>query len=306
MPHISSKEILLDARARHYGVGNMLASDIEMATGFCRAAEDLCSPVILCVNTEVNPQIPLEVGIPLIVKAAEACKSPVATILDHGHKFEDIAKSIELGLNTVMFDGSLLSFEENVKKTKEVVEYAHARGVCVEGELGCITGSAVEAYSSSAKAVFTEPEKAIEFVDRTGVDQLAISFGNAHGFYKGKPELDLARVKELLNAVEIPLVMHGASGLEYKEYPRIVEAGISKINYYSALSKRAVSEISVCMRDQNKTGYHNFVECAVNTFYSQMKFLMRLFGSVGATVDSLDDLSDLLTKEVLDFLGKNT
>jgi fructose-bisphosphate aldolase class II len=306
MPHISCKEILLDARARRYGVGNMLASDIEMATGFCRAAEDMCSPVILCVNNEVNPQIPLEVGIPMIVKAAEACKMPVATILDHGHEFEDIARSIELGLNTVMFDGSLLSFEDNVIKTKQVVDYAHARGVCVEGELGCITGSAVEAYSSSTKAVYTEPEKAVEFIERTGVDQLAISFGNAHGFYKGKPQLDLARVREIKSMVDIPLVMHGASGLEYEEYPRIVEAGISKINYYSALSRKAVSEISVCMSGESKTGYHNFVECAVDSFYSQMKFLMRLFKSVGAAANSMDELASVLLNETLELLNKNS
>ena len=285
MPHISSKEILLDARHRRYGVGNMLASDIEMAAGFCRAAEEMQSPIIFCFNKEVNPQIPMEIGIPMIVNAARNCRMPVATVLDHGHELADIRKAISLGVNTVMYDGSLLPFEDNVAITKQVVEYAHARGVDVEAELGCITGSAVEAQSSSSEAIYTEPDKAYEFVKQTGVDLLAISFGNSHGFYIGTPKLDLERVMIIKQTVEIPLVMHGASGLSLDVYPEIVKAGISKFNYYSAISRQAVYEIEVCMKPDDKSGYHDIVNCAVDTFYAQLKSLIRLWGSMGAAAN---------------------
>ena len=171
----------------------------------------------------------MDIGIPLIVNAAEKCKVPVATVLDHGHCLDEIKEAIELGINTVMFDGSLLPYEENIAKTAEIVEYAHARGITVEGELGCITGSAAEAQSSSIEAVYTDPDQACDFVSRTGVDLLAISFGNSHGLYKGEPVIDLERVKTIFQRIEIPLVMHGASGLKFEIYPAIISAGISKI-----------------------------------------------------------------------------
>jgi len=301
MPHISSKEILTDARRRSYGVGNMLGSDIEMVVGFCRAAEEMRSPVLLCFNQEVNPKVPMEIGIPLIVNAAEKCKAPVATVLDHGHSLAEAIKAIELGINTVMFDGSLLPYEENVTKTKEVVDYAHARGVSVEGELGCITGSAAEAQSSSSKAIYTDPDQASDFTSRTGVDFLAISFGNSHGLYKGKPILDLERVRKIFQKIEIPIVMHGGSGLEFEIYPEIISAGISKINYYSALSEKAVGDINFCMQTGDKTGYHNMVDCAEDSFYNQMKHLMRLWKSVTAAA-TIDETIEVLTREVIEEL----
>jgi ketose-bisphosphate aldolase len=280
MPHCSAKEILMDARKRKYGVCTTPGSDIEMIIGICRAVEELGSTVIFVFNEDVNPKVSMEYGIPMIVNAAEKCEAPVATLLDHGHSFDAIVRAIDLGVNTVMFDGSQLPYEENVAKTKQVVEYAHARGVCVEGELGQVAGTAVEKASSSEFAVSTDPDLALDYVQKTGVDILAISFGNVHGLYSGVPDLDLALVRTISERVDIPLAMHGASGLELDMYPKIIDAGISKLNYYSTLAHNVVKAISLCMRQGNISAYHDLVDYAVDCFYSEMKKLIHTFNGV--------------------------
>jgi fructose-bisphosphate aldolase, class II len=303
MPHCSAKEILMDARKWKYGVCTTPGSDIEMVIGICRAAEDLGSPVILVFNEDVNPKIPMEYGIPMIVNAAQKCKAPVATLLDHGQSFEAVVKAIDLGLNSVMFDGSLLPYEENVAKTRQVVEYAHARGVSVEGELGRITGNAVEAAASSKYAESTDPDQAVDFIEKTGVDILAISFGNAHGLYAGVPQLDLDLVRTISDRVDIPLAMHGASGLDLDMYPKIIDAGISKLNYYSTLAHNVVDGINYCMRQGNKCAYHDLVDCTVDSFYDEMKKLIRVFRGVAATSKSVDEVVEIVTREVLELLA---
>ena len=138
MPIINSREILADARNRKYGIPGLLGGNLEMIIGQVRAAEERESPLTLVFNQEVTPQIPIELGMPLIVNAAKNASVPVATILDHGRSLGAIAEAIRLGTSSVMFDGSSLPYEENVKRTKEVVEIAHAAGICVEAELGSI------------------------------------------------------------------------------------------------------------------------------------------------------------------------
>ncbi|MEJ2558661.1 MAG: class II fructose-bisphosphate aldolase [Anaerolineae bacterium] len=215
MPLVRSKEILVEARKKRYGVPSLLAGDLQMVIGAIRAAEEQRSPLILAFNQEVTPHIPLELGIPVAVMAARRASVPVATILDHGGSLEDVVKAIDLGTSSVMFDGSGLTYEENVRHTYEVGRVAHAAGVCVEAELGSIAGSAVDIQGSNSEpgSRFTAPEAAADFVARTGVDALAISFGNAHGIYQGEPRLNLDLVRRIHAVVEVPLVMHGASGL---------------------------------------------------------------------------------------------
>ncbi|NJN96248.1 MAG: class II fructose-bisphosphate aldolase, partial [Anaerolineales bacterium] len=144
MPLVSAKEILIDARARKYGIPSLLAGNLEMVLGQVRAAEAENAPLLLAFNQGVTPQIPLEIGVPLMVTAARLATVPVATILDHGHSLEDIVKTIQLGSSSVMFDGSDLPYEENVRQTAEIVRVAHAVGVSVEAELGSIGGSSIE------------------------------------------------------------------------------------------------------------------------------------------------------------------
>lgn len=283
MPLVNSKVILAEARAKKYGIPSLLAGNLEMIVGVIKAAEAKRSPLILAFNQEVTPDIPLEVGLCAAVNASRRATVPVATILDHGHSVEQVMQAIQAGSSSVMFDASGLPYEENVKQTREVVRIAHAVGVCVEAELGGIAGSSIEIGEVGPAAQLTDPDQAADFVQRTGVDVLAISFGNAHGVYQGRPMLDLERVRQTHARVEIPLAMHGASGLAEGEYGAIIDSGISKVCYYTAMALGASQTLREMMADQDEraTIYHHLISRAIDYFYTDAKRLLDLVGCSG-------------------------
>ena len=293
MPLVGIKEILTRARHKRYGVLSLLGGNLDMVIGQVQAAEEQRAPLILAFNQEVTPQVPMELGMPMLVSAAKRARVPVATILDHGDSLESAVRAIHLGSSSVMFDGSTLPYEENVKQTQEVVRVAHALGVSVEAELGSIAGSAAETGGVAAStadpddndpsSAFTDPELALDFVGRTGVDALAISFGNVHGTYQGEPNLDLGLVREIHSRVDIPLVMHGASGLADSEYQKIVESGISKVCYYTAMGKRAANDIHRWLEDAGPDGavYHGIISRGIDFFRADTAYVMSLVGCIG-------------------------
>ena len=270
-----------------------MGGNLDMVIGQVAAAEEQRAPLILAFNQEVTPQVPLELAMPMLVNVAQRASVPVATTLDHGDSLESVVRAIHLGTSSVMFDGSTLPYEENVKQTKEVVRVAHALGVSVEAELGSIGGSAAEAGGASSLTeapgtddpggAFTDPELALDFVERTGVDALAISFGNVHGTYRGEPNLDLDLVREIYTLVDVPLVMHGASGLADGEYQKIVESGISKVCYYTAMGKRAAKDIQSWLEDTDQDGavYHQIISKAIDSFRVDTERVMALVGCIG-------------------------
>lgn len=288
MPLVNSRDILQEASERGYGVPSLLAGNLEMIVGQLRAAEERKAPLILAFNQAVTPQVPMALGVPLMVSAAQRSKVPVATVLDHGRSLEDVVKAIHLGSSSVMFDGSGLPYEENVRQTEKVVRIAHAVGVDVEAELGSIGGSATEVGASTAAGVsddtakgdFTDPDLAADFVRRTGVDALAISFGNMHGIYHGTPELALDRVRQIRQAVDVPLVMHGASGLAESEYGPIIDAGISKICYYTAMARTVTHDLKNMLVDaeEEELVYHHVIAKATDYFYTETKRLLDILG----------------------------
>ena len=286
MPLVGIKEVLTEARRGRYGVLSLLGGNLDMVIGQVAAAEELRAPLILAFNQEVTPQVPLELAMPMLVNVASRARVPVATTLDHGDSLESVVRAIHLGSSSVMFDGSTLPYEENIKQTKEVVRVAHALGVSVEAELGSIAGSAAETgapVDNGPGSAFTDPELAAEFVERTGVDALAISFGNAHGTYRGEPKLDLDLVREIYALVDVPLVMHGASGLADGEYKKIVEAGINKVCYYTAMGKRAAKDIHMQLEDADQDGavYHQIISWAIDAFRADTERVMTLIGCIG-------------------------
>jgi fructose-bisphosphate aldolase class II len=293
MPLASLKEVLTDARRRRYGVLSLLGGNLDMVIGQVSAAEDLRAPLILAFNQEVTPTVPMELAMPMLVNAAERASVPVVTILDHGDSLEKVLQAIHLGSSSVMFDGSTLPYEENVRQTWEVVRVAHALGVSVEAELGSIAGCAAETGErlgpeptgdeGSPESRFTDPDLSTDFVERTGVDALAISVGNAHGTYRGTPNLDLDLVREIHSRVAVPLVMHGASGLADDEYRRIVEAGISKVCYYTAMGKRAAQDMHGWLDSLSQDGavYHSIIARSIDFFRTDTAEVMSLVGCVG-------------------------
>ena len=286
MPLVGIKEVLTEARRGRYGVLSLLGGNLDMVIGQVAAAEELRAPLILAFNQEVTPQVPLELAMPMLVNVASRASVPVATTLDHGNSLESVLRAIHLGSSSVMFDGSTLPYEENVRRTKEVVRVALALGVSVEAELGSIAGSAAETgapVDDEPESAFTDPGLAAECGERTGVDALAISFGNAPGTYRGEPNLDLELVRETFALVEIPLVMHGASGLADDEYQKIVEAGISKVCYYTAMGKQAAKDIQRHLEDADQDGavYHQIISWAIDAFRADTERVMSLIGCIG-------------------------
>lgn len=268
-----------EARKGGYAVPHFLGGSMEMIIAEIKAAEDERSPLAIGFAPEVFYMVPMEMSIPIITDAAKRARVPVATQLEHGKDFDTIAKAIRLGITSVMFDGSSLPYEENIRKTKEIVKMAHSFGVSVEAELGSVGGSAL-ANVEIKESLFTDPQIVPDFIEKTGVDSLAISFGNFHGKYRGTPKLDYEVVKRISELVETPLVMHGGSGLTESEYKRCIECGISNIHFYTYVTLGLWDHLrqSVGIPQANPV-YHQFVDWTIEYFYKQTVNVIKMLGS---------------------------
>ncbi len=215
-------------------IGAFNVHNMEYTQAVIKAAEIEKAPVILMIGEAMLSFAGLEMLTQICIFAARNSRVPVAVTLDHGKSMDNIKKCIDLGIS-VMFDGSKFSFEQNVELTRSVVEMAHHKGVSVEGELGCIGGS--EDGEEISSTGMTEPELAARFVELTGVDALAVSIGNAHGFYKTKPNLDFERLAKIKELVKVPLVMHGGSDLPDEQARRVINLGMRKFNVGTELKQ---------------------------------------------------------------------
>lgn len=227
MTLLTTKEILTIADQQRFAVGAFNVHNMEYTQGVISAAELENAPVILMIGEPMIPFAGLDMLGTICLRAAHSATVPVAIALDHGTKQENIDGCLNLGLS-IMYDGSHYPFDENVRRTKDVVAQAHAVGQSVEGELGSIAGS--EDGEEERLAMKTDPELAAEFVQRTGVDILAISIGNVHGLYKGDPDIDVDLLKVIRQKVAVPLVMHGGSDLPLAVAEAVVNEGMSKFN----------------------------------------------------------------------------
>lgn len=233
MPLVTSENMLKEARNGGYAVAAFNIENMEMVKAIVAGAEELNAPVILQVSESTSKYGSLETYVALVVVEAGKSKIPVALHLDHGTSFDIAAAAIHAGFTAVMIDGSKLAYEENLELTKKVVDLAKTKGVVVEGELGKVGGK--EGDVITEEDTNTDPVQAKEFVDATGVDSLAVAIGTSHGFYVGTPVLDKERIVELKEAVEVPLVMHGASGLSEEDIRNCAARGIAKINFATEL-----------------------------------------------------------------------
>lgn len=228
--------------------------------------------------------IPLETALPLMITAAERASVPVATQLEHTDDFDTIMRAIRLGVSSVMFDGSHLSYEENVAGTAEVVRAANGAGVAVEAELGAVGGSAVRTQAP-IDSLLTDPDVVVDFVARTGVHSLAVSFGNAHGAYAALPELDYDRVRKICSLVDIPIVMHGGSGLTAEQYRQSIESGISDIHCYSAIAARLWDRLDRQRQSpEDRPPYHEIAGHTIDFFCESALEIVDMFGSGGRAV----------------------
>lgn len=287
---VSLKELMADAEEKCYAVGAFNAVNLESLIAIIAAAEETGRGVILN-HAEVHfPFMPLETIAPIMVDMAKKAKVPVCVHLDHGQSIETCMKAIRLGFTSVMLDVSSSDYEANIEQTALMCRLAHSVGVTVEAELGHIfqsdmgVGEAREQETlesfESAEDVYTDPDTAKDFVERTGVDALAIAFGTAHGIYKIKPKLDLDRIKMIKEKINIPFVMHGGSGLTKEEFQTSIRNGIRKINYYTYMSLaggNAVKEYINGKKDSDSLFYHDIPLVAIEAMKKNVKEAIQIF-----------------------------
>ncbi|QQY79202.1 fructose-bisphosphate aldolase class II [Keratinibaculum paraultunense] len=279
---VTGKEILEDAHKNNYAVGAFNVNNMEIVQAIIEAAEETNSPVILQASQGGLKYAGIEYIAALGKVAARNAKVPVALHLDHGTDFDQVMLCIRHGFTSVMIDGSRFEFEENVAITKKVVEVAHAVGVSVEAELGKIGGTEDNVTVDEREATFTDPEEAKKFVEETNVDSLAIAVGTAHGLYKGEPKLDFDRIKEIKEITNIPLVLHGSSGVPDESIKKAVSLGINKINIDTDLRVAFTNAIKDFLeKNPDNIDPRKILGPAREAMKEAVVEKMKLFGSAG-------------------------
>lgn len=227
------QSMLESAKKGGYAVGAFNAENAEMVWAITEAAKELRAPVIIQTTSSTLRHLPPIYFANMVKAGATGHDIPIAMHLDHGSSYQLAQECIENGYTSVMIDGSSLPYDENIELSKQVCDYALPRGIAVEAELGKVGGKEDDTVSETIE--YTDPQQAIEFVERTGITSLAIAVGTAHGLYTGKPHINMDRISEIRNLVDIPLVLHGASGLSDRTVREAVSRGICKINFATEL-----------------------------------------------------------------------
>ena len=274
---VSTKDMLVKAQKEHYAVANFCIWNVEMLSGVMKACENLQSPVILSfgsgflVNTDINHFVHM------MRSYATQTALPCSIHWDHGRSYEIVSHAIDIGYNSLMIDGSAYPFEENIRRTKEVVDRFHPLCIPVEGELGHV-GAETNYEEALAHYQYTDPSQAAEFVERTGLDSLAIAIGNQHGVYTAPPKINFEILAKVRESVSIPLVLHGVSGIGDEDIRHAIDLGITKINIHTELCEAAMNAIHACPPDERYQGLNIKVRDAVQ---ARAEEKIRLFGSNG-------------------------
>ena len=274
-------DVLYPAKKHHYAVGLFNAVNLELARGIISAAESTGSPVIMGTAEVLLPYGPLEEVSYYLLPMAKKANVPVVIHLDHGLRKETCIQALELGFSSIMYDCSTDSYEDNVKKVKEMADIAHSYGATIEGELGHV-GQAADADDDNLD-LYTNPDQALDFVTRTGVDALAVAIGTAHGAYpKGKiPKLDFERLHLLKDTLKMPLVLHGGSGSGEENLKKAVAGGINKINVCTDAWQAAKDATLSALRVDPEMDYMHLCMAAEAGIKEFVKDYMKVIGSSG-------------------------
>ena len=269
---VTLADILAEAEKGKYGVGLFNMLNLEMARGIIEAAEEERSPLILGVAEVHLPLIPFEYAALIMNDIAKKATVPVCLHFDHGVDYDKIKAAVDAGFSSVMYDGSSLPYEENIKNTLAVSKMAHAKGVSVEAELGHV-GGAEGGEDDGVEEMYTKVEQVNDFIDRAEIDALAVAIGTAHGPYKKKPVLDIGRLSEIYKVSSKPLVLHGGSGLSPEQFRATIDNGIRKVNICTEM---CVAAREAYIASKNHEIMFNDAKEAVKAV---VKARMQLFGS---------------------------
>jgi fructose-bisphosphate aldolase class II len=282
MSYVTVKDLMADAERNEYAVGGFNLNNMEILQAVIQAAEEERSPVILQASQGGIKYAGISYIVAMAKAAAERATVPVALNLDHGTSFEQVVSCICSGFSAVMIDGSSHSFESNIALTRRVVEVARIAGVSVEGELGKIGGTEDDISVDDKDALMTNPNDAEIFVEQTDVDLLAIAIGTAHGVYMGKPELDFERLKVINEKIDVPIVLHGASGVSDEDVRKAISLGVRKINIDTELRLAFSNAVrQVIDKYPNEIDPRKILGPARENMKEVVKHKMRVFGSSG-------------------------
>ena len=275
MALVKMKDLLRRAEEKNIGCGAFSVGNMEMVRGAIRAAEELDTPIILQIAEVRLKNSPLHLMGPMMVQAAKEAKVDVAVHLDHGLTFETVDKALELGFTSVMLDASTLPFEENIARVKAVVEKARKYGATVEAELGLVGGS--EDGSCDHGIRCTDPDDAVVYAREAGIEALAVAVGNAHGNYPVAPTLAFDVLEKIHEKVDIPLVLHGGSGITDKDFQRAISLGIRKVNIATASFNSLTAHVEKYMESTDKHNFFDLNEAMVQGTYENVKRHILVF-----------------------------
>jgi len=275
MALVKMKDLLRRAEEKNIGCGAFSVGNMEMVRGAIRAAEELDTPIILQIAEVRLKNSPLHLMGLMMVQAAKEAKVDVAVHLDHGLTFETVDKALELGFTSVMLDASTLPFEENIARVKAVVEKARKYGATVEAELGLVGGS--EDGSCDHGIRCTDPDDAVVYARETGIDALAVAIGNAHGNYPVAPTLAFDVLEKIHEKVDIPLVLHGGSGITDKDFQKAISLGIRKVNIATASFNSLTAHVEKYMESTDKHNFFDLNEAMVQGTYENVKKHILVF-----------------------------
>lgn len=276
MSLVAMQELLDDAEQKGRAVGAFSVGNMEMVMGAVRAAEELQTPIILQIAEVRLPNSPLHLMGPMMLSAAKEASVDIAVHLDHGLRPDTVHRALELGFTSVMFDGSQLPLDENIRTVKNVVQLASDYGATVEAELGVVGGN--EGEGKAHQVLCTDPADAVRFCDETGVDALAVAIGNAHGNYPRLPELRFDVLEAIHKAVSVPLVLHGGTGITPEMFRKCIQLGVRKINIatasFDALAKAAKA---YCDTKDGAPNYFELSGCEAQGVYENVKRHIEIF-----------------------------
>ncbi len=250
---VNMNDILIPAKEGKYGVGFFNAVNVEMARAIIETAQEMNSPVIVGTAEILLPAMELGYVADYLLPMADAASVPVCVHYDHGLNFDRCMEALSYGFTSVMYDCSTASYEENLERVAEMVKICHAMGATVEGELGHVGDNEGAGKLEKPSDYFTDPDMAVEFCKKTGVDALAVAVGNAHGDYAFPPKLDFDRIHQISQMTNLPLVLHGGSGLADDDFKQAVGLGISKINIFTDIDKAGKAGIEEGLKNGAKS-----------------------------------------------------
>ena len=283
MPLVNMSDLLWRAKEGKYAVGSFSVANMEMVKGILRAVEETESPAIIQIAEVRLKNSPIELIGPLMVAAAENSEMPVAVHFDHGKTVEKITQALDIGFSSDMFDGSPLPFEENMMQCAEIAVTAAQYGADIECEIGCVGGS--EDGSEDIAVNCSDPAQAAEFCEKVEMDALAVAIGNAHGNYKEEPKLRFDILEKIRNSVDVPLVLHGGTGISEADFKKCIELGICKINIATATFDSVEKTVREAYESGKIKGYYDLQTAEEEGAYLNAMKHIKIFGCAGKAYD---------------------